>query len=110
MFGAADRGAWTPVLIRGVSGEPAGAYPLGTVQADPGAQHARASVSDAVDHAFRSIAARADLEETAADLMEVVSNGTVRIPVSQTYALKDAARAHSDLEGRMTTGASVLIP
>lgn len=59
---------------------------------------------------FTYIASRADLEETAADLMAVVANGTVRIPVSQTYALKDAARAHSDLEGRMTTGASVLLP
>ncbi len=59
---------------------------------------------------FTYIASRADLEETAADLMAVVADGTVRIPVSQTYALKDAARAHSDLEGRMTTGASVLLP
>lgn len=59
---------------------------------------------------FTYIASRADLEETAQDLMDVVASGTVTIPVSQTFALKDAARAHSALEGRMTTGASVLIP
>jgi NADPH2:quinone reductase len=30
--------------------------------------------------------------------------------VNQKYALKDARKAHEDLEGRHTTGSSVLIP
>jgi NADPH2:quinone reductase len=34
----------------------------------------------------------------------------VKIPVNQTYKLKDAAKAHKDLEGRGTTGASILVP
>ena len=56
---------------------------------------------------FTYIADRADLEETAADLFDVVRSGKVRITVNQQYALADAAKAHADLEGRRTTGASV---
>jgi NADPH2:quinone reductase len=59
---------------------------------------------------FTYIAKRTDLEEGAAALFEVIANGTVRSVVNQRYALADAARAHADLEGRRTTGATVLIP
>lgn len=59
---------------------------------------------------FVYVASRADLVETANDLFEVVRSGAVKIPVNQTYALKDVARAHADLEGRRTTGTTVLIP
>jgi NADPH:quinone reductase len=55
-------------------------------------------------------AKRADLLDIAADLFRVVAGGQVKIPVNQKYALKDAAKAHSDLEGRKTTGSSILIP
>jgi NADPH2:quinone reductase len=51
-----------------------------------------------------------DLAETAADLFAIVKAGKMKIPVSQRYALKDAAAAHRDLEGRRTTGATVLLP
>jgi NADPH2:quinone reductase len=54
------------------------------------------------------IADRAELVETANDLFTVVGNGTVKISVNQTYALKDAARAHTDLEARKTTGSTIL--
>jgi NADPH2:quinone reductase len=30
--------------------------------------------------------------------------------VNQTYPLKEAQKAHRDLEGRKTTGASILVP
>lgn len=59
---------------------------------------------------FTYIASRADLVETAGDLFEVVASGTVKIPVNQEYALADAVKAHQDLEGRRTTGTTVLIP
>ncbi len=59
---------------------------------------------------FTYTAKRADLEASAAALFEVVASGGVCISVNQRYALKDAARAHADLEGRKTTGATVLIP
>jgi NADPH:quinone reductase len=53
---------------------------------------------------------RADLELSSGRLFDVVSNGAVNIAVNRRFALKDAARAHESLEGRSTTGASVLIP
>jgi NADPH2:quinone reductase len=56
------------------------------------------------------IASREDLVATAGDLFDVVKKGAVKIVVNQTYALKDAAQAHRDLEGRKTTGSTVLIP
>jgi NADPH2:quinone reductase len=39
-----------------------------------------------------------------------VQRGRVRIDVNQTYALRDAAQAHRDLEARRTTGCTVLNP
>ncbi len=50
------------------------------------------------------------LQETAADLFEVVKSGKVKIRVNQRYRLQDAAQAHRDLESRKTTGASILLP
>jgi NADPH:quinone reductase len=55
-------------------------------------------------------AERGDLLEHARDLFEVVAGGAVKIEVKQTYSLADAAKAHSDLQSRKTTGASILIP
>jgi NADPH:quinone reductase len=55
-------------------------------------------------------ATRKDLVETAKDLFDVVSSGKVRIGVNQTYSLADAARAHADLEARLTTGSTLLLP
>jgi NADPH2:quinone reductase len=43
----------------------------------------------------------------AKELFEVVASGAVKITVNQTYALKDAAQAHRDLESRKTTGSTV---
>jgi NADPH2:quinone reductase len=54
------------------------------------------------------IATRADLLATAGDLFDVVASGAVKIEVRQRYPLKDAARAHADLEARKTTGSTVL--
>ncbi len=59
---------------------------------------------------FHYTATRADLLETANDLFDVVKTGAVKIPVNHTYALKDAAQAHRDLEARKTTGSIVLMP
>ncbi|MDO9306823.1 MAG: quinone oxidoreductase [Pseudomonadota bacterium] len=59
---------------------------------------------------FVYIAKREDLEEIAGSLMDVVASGVVKIEVNQTYALADAAKAHTDLEARRTTGATILLP
>ena len=54
-------------------------------------------------------ATRQELEETTAELFDVVGSGAVRIEVNQTYALQDAAQAHRDLEARRTTGSTVFL-
>jgi NADPH2:quinone reductase len=56
------------------------------------------------------VAKRADLLANANDLFDVVTKGVVKIAVNHTYALKDAAQAHRDLEARKTTGSIVLLP
>jgi NADPH2:quinone reductase len=53
---------------------------------------------------------RAALEAGTAELFALVEQGRVEIAVNQTYALRDAAQAHRDLEARKTTGCTVLIP
>ena len=52
-------------------------------------------------------AQRADLVKSARALFDVVQAGAVKIQINQTYALKDAAQAHRDLESRSTTGSTV---
>ena len=56
---------------------------------------------------FTHASHRPRLEEMAGNLFDVVLSGAVKIEVNQTYPLKDAARAHADLEGRRTTGSTV---
>jgi NADPH2:quinone reductase len=55
-------------------------------------------------------AKREDLLGSSAELFEVVRSGAVKVQVNQTFALKDAAEAHRALEGRKTTGSTVLVP
>ena len=55
-------------------------------------------------------ATRSDLVKCAGALFKMVKSGAVKIEINQTYKLKDAAKAHRDLEGRKTTGSTILIP
>jgi NADPH2:quinone reductase len=55
-------------------------------------------------------AKREDLETYATALFDVVSKGAVTIRVNQSFPLKNAGEAHRALEGRRTTGSTVLIP
>ena len=50
------------------------------------------------------------LASAVRELFGVVKSKQVKIHVGQTYALKDAAQAHRDLESRKTTGSTVLVP
>lgn len=50
------------------------------------------------------------LAACAGDLVDVVSSGAVKIEVNQTYRLDDVVQAHKDLEARLTTGTTVLLP
>src|SRR5882757_2054799 len=56
------------------------------------------------------IGKRSELLEGADTLFAAVINGKLHVPINHAYALKDAAKAHIDLEGRVTTGASILKP
>lgn len=56
------------------------------------------------------VGTRAELLEGADTLFSAVIEGKLHIPINHAYALKDAAKAHIDLEGRKTTGASILKP
>jgi NADPH:quinone reductase len=55
-------------------------------------------------------AERADLVASANELFDVVQRGAVRIEVNQRFPLRDAAEAHRALEGRRTTGSTLLLP
>lgn len=55
-------------------------------------------------------AQRDDLLAHARDLFEVVVSGVVSIDIVQEYPLREAARAHRDLEARKTRGSSILVP
>lgn len=51
-----------------------------------------------------------ELVATADATFAALLDGKFKIQINHTYALKDARRAHEELEGRKTTGAAVLIP
>jgi NADPH2:quinone reductase len=55
-------------------------------------------------------AKRDKLVAMAQDLFAVVSQGDVKIPIHSRYPLSEAAAAHRALEGRQTTGATILKP
>jgi NADPH:quinone reductase len=56
------------------------------------------------------IATRADLEARANDVFGWVADGSLKLRIEHSYALKDAAQAHRDLESRKTTGKLLLRP
>lgn len=56
------------------------------------------------------VATREALNATAGDLFAMVEAKKVNIDINQRYALKDVGQAHADLEGRKTTGSTILIP
>jgi len=58
---------------------------------------------------FNYIATVEQLDETAADLFDVIAQGAVKIGAPTRYTLADAAQAHRDLEARKTTGSLVLV-
>ena len=59
---------------------------------------------------FTYIAKREDLLAMTEELFDVVMSGKVKIEIGQKYPLADIAKAHADLEGRKTTGSTVIIP
>jgi NADPH2:quinone reductase len=56
------------------------------------------------------ITPHAKLQEASAELFGLVAAKKIKIDVSRRFALADAAAAHRALEGRETTGSTILIP
>jgi NADPH:quinone reductase len=59
---------------------------------------------------FSYIGTRKELEAAARELFAAVRSKKVRVVIGQRYPLTRAADAHRDLEGRRTTGSTVLTP
>ncbi|GGC14770.1 quinone oxidoreductase [Oxalicibacterium flavum] len=59
---------------------------------------------------FHYTAKRDELELMAAELFGMVESGKIKIRIRQRYELDNAQQAHRDLEARLTTGSSILIP
>lgn len=57
---------------------------------------------------FNYIATPEELESYSKELFDLIQSGKIVVKIHEEYPLKDVARAHSDLEGRKTTGKLVL--
>ncbi|WP_425260805.1 quinone oxidoreductase family protein [Rubrivivax sp. RP6-9] len=76
----------------------------------PGVLAAKGSLYLTRQTLFTHIATRETTQAMADELFAVVRSGAVQIRIDQRYALADVAQAHRDLEGRKTTGCTVLLP
>lgn len=54
------------------------------------------------------IATPEEREKYTKELFDLIAAGKVKIKIHDVYPLKEVARAHSDLEGRKTTGKLLL--
>ncbi len=79
-------------------------------QFNPGLLAAKGSLFLTRPTLFNYTATPEDLAAAARDLFAVVKKNVVKISINQTYPLREAAQAHRDLEGRKTTGSTVLLP
>ena len=77
---------------------------------DPSLLGAKGSLFLTVPSLMAYTEKREDLLAHARDLFDVVEKGAVKIEVRQTYPLSEAARAHREVEARMTTGSSIFLP
>jgi NADPH2:quinone reductase len=53
---------------------------------------------------------RRELLESADRVFGAIREGALRVTIGARYPLREAARAHTDLEARRTTGSTVLVP
>jgi len=59
---------------------------------------------------FTHLAQPGWLQAASKDLFEMISSGKIRVEVGQSFALDEVADAHRALEGRQTTGSTILRP
>lgn len=57
---------------------------------------------------FNYLVTRDEIEKYSKELFDLIMTGKVEVRVHDTYPLNEVARAHSDLEGRKTTGKLLL--
>lgn len=56
------------------------------------------------------VATRGELLRRADALFDMITDGHIKIDIGQRFDLRDAAKAHTALESRETTGSTLLIP
>ncbi|MFZ4604782.1 MAG: quinone oxidoreductase family protein [Caulobacter sp.] len=59
---------------------------------------------------FDYVVTTEELDASAGALFEVINSGAVKIGIGQTFPLHQARQAHEALEGRETTGSTLLLP
>jgi NADPH2:quinone reductase len=59
---------------------------------------------------YSYISTRAELEQGANALFDVIRSAAVSVNIRQRFDLKDAVKAHLVVESKQTTGATILIP
>ncbi|MCW0182291.1 MAG: quinone oxidoreductase [Zavarzinia sp.] len=77
---------------------------------NPGILSAKGSLYLTRPTLFHYIADKAERDEAAASLFDLVASGVIRTNVRQRFALGDAVAAHQALESRATVGSTVLLP
>lgn len=58
---------------------------------------------------FDYYATRAEIELHGGRVLDLIGSGVLKVNIDQRYPLRDAGRAHRDLEARRTTGSTVLL-
>ena len=92
-----------PVVNYGNADAPVGGVNLGILAQKGSLFNTRPTLFDYYHHA----AERAAGSEYVFDMFR---QGIIKVNIGQRYALEDARQAHLDLEGRRTTGSTVLLP
>lgn len=59
---------------------------------------------------FHFIDTKQELTKRARQLFRMIASGKIELQINQTYPLESVSKAHRDLEGRKTTGQTILIP
>ena len=77
---------------------------------DPGLLAAKGSLFLTRPSLAQYAATRQELLHRAGEVLEWVASGVLRVRIEKTFPLVQAAEAHRQLEGRMTTGKVLLIP
>ncbi|MFT3996536.1 MAG: quinone oxidoreductase [Asticcacaulis sp.] len=87
-------------------GQSSGAVP----PVDIGILNARGSLFLTRPSVFGYNRDRVTLLESASELFDLIGRGVITVPIHQRFALTEARAAHEALEGRATTGSTLLIP